>query len=356
MADLRSLLPNLRFLLEAAHRAPSADNMQPWRFHVSGERLTLVYDPTRERSPIMGPSRHITLLSMGAVIENVAQVADASGVALEALEANPAGEPTVYFSAKMKSPGRASPEELRSHPLFRRQTNRHPYRSDPLPEDTVRALGALRQRGARVVAITDREMVRRLAISVRVASEARFRTRELHDWLMASLRATPEDVARGDGLDLRTLHLPPGGGLLLRGLADWGRMCAFNRVGGYRLLAGIEAGLLGKAPALLAVVGPARPADALDAGRLMERAWLLLTGRDVAAQPYYVLPEQLQRLADGKALPEFTHRLTETERAVRDALLLAPGEVLHMLLRVGYPKEAAVRSLRLPLESVVSIS
>ena len=355
MTDVTTLQPGFRFLLEAAHRAPSADNTQPWRLQVTGDRLALRYDDARGHAALTGPERHITLLSMGAVVENLVQAAAAAGIALEPVESDSASKLATYFDVRLLTPQMAVPDALTSHPIFQRHTNRHPYRADPLPADLLGALGTLHEGGARVVAVTDRAKIRDLAAGVRVASEARFKTRELHDWLMGCLRSSPAEVARGDGLDVRTLHLPPGGGLLLRSLADWRRMSAFNRIGGYRMLAGIEAGLLGKGPALLAVAGPQGRTDVLNAGKVMERAWLLLTERGIAAHPYYVLPDQLQRLARGDALPEFSAKIAEVAGWGRETLCLGSDETLHMLLRVGYPKVTPVRSLRLPLERVLEV-
>ncbi len=251
------------------------------------------------------------------------------------------------------SPGTAIPYGLKTHPIFNRHTHRYPVAPIPCWPTSSPRWGRFGRKGCASSPVTDRARIGALAAGVRVASEARFKTRELHDWLMGSLRWSAEEVARGDGLDLRTLHLPPGGGLLLRSLADWRRMSAFNRIGGYRMPAGIEAGLVGKAPLLVAVVGPQQRSDVLNAGRLMERAWLLL---DRAG--HRGAPRRPARPAPAAGLGQGIAGVRREDRGRRrrtpETLSLGPDETLHMLLRIGYPEATPVWSLRLPPESVVA--
>jgi hypothetical protein len=68
--------------------------------------------------------------------------------------------------------------------------------------------------------------------------------------------------------------------------------------------------------------------------------------------PYYVVADQLQRLHHGGLADGFDAQIGAVERDLRRLLALAPGHTLHMILRLGYPKSAPVRSRRLPLAAV----
>ncbi len=68
--------------------------------------------------------------------------------------------------------------------------------------------------------------------------------------------------------------------------------------------------------------------------------------------PYYVVTDQLQRLHNGTLAQGFEGQIGAIERDLTQLLALAPGQTLHMILRLGYPKKAAVRSRRLPLAAV----
>jgi len=236
------------------------------------------------------------------------------------------------------------------HALFTRHTNRHAYAKTPVPDATLAQLAGLREQAARIMLIRQAEEIRELAALTEAASRARFRTAEIHEWFAASLRFTPEEAAPGDGLDVRTFDLPLGGVALLRYIAPWHRLERLNRIGAYRLLAAIEGAPIGKAPLLVAIVAE----DSFSAGRLMQRAWIQLNAQGLAAQPYYVIPDQIQRLHAGTVPEPLRESVRAIDADVRSLLELSTTETLRMILRVGRPTRDAIRSLRLPLERVMT--
>lgn len=329
--------------------APSADNAQPWRLTWNGEALAIGYVERHASSKVFTAHSHATLLGVGAVAENLDTALRANGVAGQWQWAS--GDQQPYGSVALAHvPATFTVPE---GPLAR-HTNRLPFRRDPLPAELVTRLGACREGGNRVVLLSDALRKARLVRMVRLCSEARFCNRELHQWLFDSLRRTPAEVARGDGLDLNSLGLPPGGKSMLRFIADWGRMRSLNRLGAYKLLARSEVGLIGAAPALLCLTGPADSASVIAAGRLLTRAWTTLNIEGIAVQPYYVVTDQLTRLHDGTLASGFSEQIAAVERDMHSLLGLPQGEVLHMILRLGYPKAMPVRSRRLELGRVFS--
>jgi hypothetical protein len=240
--------------------------------------------------------------------------------------------------------------------LSRRHTNRGPYETTPLDAELRDRVAVATEGTARALVVSSPEGKRQLTKLLRDASSVRFRTEEIHRWLGASLRFTPTEVARGDGLDLATLLLPPGAASLLRFSLDWRRMVLLNRFGAYKLFAALEAAMLSKCAALVAIIGSVRdPADALAAGRLLERLWIALNDAGLAVHPYFVLSDQLHRLRAGRVGQEFRASIAAVARDV--ALLIgSTEETIFMLFRVGHPKiENPARSRRLPSESALTI-
>lgn len=75
--------PVLREILELARWAPSADNTQPWRFQVLGEReLILWYAPGPELS-VFNLDHYAGRLGMGALLETLAVAATVHGLTAE---------------------------------------------------------------------------------------------------------------------------------------------------------------------------------------------------------------------------------------------------------------------------------
>ena len=340
-------------LLEAARWSASADNMQSWRFDWDGATLRLMFLNRADSEGAFGVDSPATLLAFGGVIENLTQMAEATGCQLYDATTFPADDdPSCVFRCRIDATAPLASTGCRNHPLFQRHTNRLPYLNQPLPDEAASTMAALAEGEARCRLIVEPHAVRRWARLVRTGSELRFQNRLAHMALDASLRMTEREAARGDGLDVATFFLPPGGKAMLSYTRSWAHMAMLNRVGLYKMFAAIEADLVRKGPGVLLVTGAAGTQGALDAGRLLLRAWTSLNRQGLAVQPYYVVPDQIYRLEDG-TVPEAS-RAAAQALAQACSIELPAGATLYMLFRVGHPKKPAVRSRRLPLEQVAS--
>jgi len=339
----------VRYLAEAGRLTPSADNSQPWRFVFDGHVLGVEFEPSRGGA--LGQDHPAVLLAFGALEENLRQAAAHAGIDTTAWRPGdfPAGERLLTIPAPPQSELPDAPPAA----LSRRHTNRAPFRTEPLPENLKTILAAMTEGNIRVQVFDRRDQIHHLADLVRRASRLRFQSEKIHRWLAQSLRFTPEEAARGDGLAVETLALPPGGKALSRLLADWRRQAFLNRFGIHRLLARIEASQLTRCGALVALTGPADEAAAwLAAGRLLQRVWLRLTEDGIAVHPYFVLPDLLQRLTRGD-IPAAQREFARRTAAATRAFLGEPQ--LFMLLRTGVPRKTPPRAARLPLEAILTL-
>jgi hypothetical protein len=327
--------------------APSADNCQPWELRWTGQALEIAYAQRHGDTNVFDADSHATLLGVGGVAENLQAALAANGVPGAWEWAAGGAQPYGRFAVAAVPGSFTAPQGP-----ARRHTNRLPFRRTALEPGTLARVDGAREGANRVALLLEPAHKKRLVRLVRMCSEARFCNRDLHRWLFGSLRHTPEAVAAGDGLDMDSLGLPPGGRGLLGLMSDWGRMAALNRIGAYKLLALSEVGLIGAAPALLCVAGAADRRGAIDAGRLLTRVWTELNLQGIAVQPYYVVTDQLNRLHAGTLAAGFDAKIAAAEDELHSLLGLAPGEMLHMILRIGYPKAEPVRSRRLPLAQV----
>ncbi len=343
----------IRKVAELAHHAPSADNTQPWRMEWDGRHLAIFYDTPRVAGTTFPPNSPGSLLSIGALIENIMTVAANWELHPEiAMAEIPGDNPAAPYAriALTPPPDCNRPREL--HPLVVRHTNRGRYTRQSVPGVICSELAQGREDRARTWVNQEEETRARVAGLVKNASLIRFQTREVHEWLGRSLRFTPASAAAGDGLDVATLGLPPGGGSMLRLISDWNRMRLLNKLGMHRLLAAIDSAPVGAGPGVLAIIAPPGPHDAIAAGRLLARQWLLLNRNGLAVHPYYVVADQLARLVAGNipvSLEPIAHAVAAE---TRDLFGLSGDETLHMLLRVGFPKGSPKQSQRLPLDRV----
>jgi hypothetical protein len=349
MRTTADLSLSIRALIDAGRAAPSADNSQPWRFIWDGRYLRVKYDHQRVANKTFGPHEHATLLAMGALKENILQMAAFLGIDVIQV-ASGTSEP--YFQFEFNLTGNMN-TPTREHPLFQRHTNRFPYRSDPIPSQFLESLTAMSQGQCRALIYSDRGLIKKLGAWVRIASEVRFQSRDVHEFLAHSLRFTAEETSQGDGLDVRTLPLPPGGKAFLRLIKDWDRLAVLNRFGCYKFLSLMEERPVSKATSLICIAGPDGSNGALDAGALMERIWIYLNAEGIGVQPYYVITDQLQRLKAGKISAPLSPFIKTIQSEVK-TVLRSESNTLQMLLRIGYPKNTPIRSNRLPMERVIS--
>lgn len=342
----------ITFLAQAAHHAPSADNLQPWRFDWDGQTLSVSYDSDRVGNSTFRADSPATLLAFGAVLENLSQAAEALKIDLKPQISSEFGvnTPVVFKTSIERKDKLTVPAD--SLPLFKRHTNRLSYLPKPLPSNLTSLLKKRTLEKARVVILENKSEINMIAYLVRKASEVRFQIQEIHEWLGKSLRFGAEAGKARNGLDVLTLDLPLGGTLLLRLIKDWRRMAFLNRFGLYKLMAAIDAAPVRKAPALLGIISPSKTNDLIDAGRLMNRIWIHLNSENIAVHPYYVVADQIHRLQEACVPDRLTSQVTILEEKSRRIFHLQENERLQMLFRAGYPKSQPNLSKRLPLETV----
>ena len=345
-----------QFLSQAAHQAPSADNSQPWQLSWHNQSIAVSYDTLRVSQKTFPADNLATLLTMGAVLENISQAASAAELTFTShmpLLVNPIQ--SVYFQLVFERITKETKVSLETLPLFKRHTNRFPYQSKVLPETLLTVLKNLTVGSARVQVIEQRPVIKAVGKLVRLASEMRFQTQEVHEWLAKSLRFKVKNTdVYGEGLDVASIDLPIGGRLFLSWISSWRRMKWLNKLGAYKAMALLDAQPVNKAPALVAIVGTGQFADRLAAGQLMNKVWITLNEQGIAVQPYYVLADQLQRRQANQIPMSLVSQADELYAQTKQLFQLGDGEEIVMLFRIGYPTKTPVKSKRLALDKVCS--
>ncbi|MEW9899130.1 hypothetical protein ABWL39_10915 [Chitinivorax sp. PXF-14] len=333
----------LDVLMEAARWAPSPDNMQPWRFLRRPDGFDVHFDATAAAGTTFPLEAEATQISLGAIEENLRQAAQVIGAEVQLHRHD---SDTLRLRAEITT--LPDPRRLETElPLFRRHTNRYPFRPSPVPDAVQAHVAAMHEPGAQLQLMQDKRQLQAWSDIVRRAGELRFQNMEIMGWLAHSLRFKPEDADHGDGLDIRTFDLPPGGTLMLHMISSAPCLRAANRVGAYKLLAAIEARPIAAGPLLIAILRDDNRDAMRAAGALMERAWITLNEAGLAVQPYYVVADQLRRQETGQL--DAAHRQAALDLARRCQLQLGEQRPLAMLLRVGWPCHTVTRSQRKPL-------
>jgi len=347
---------HLKHVVTAGVAAPSPDNNQPWRFRWEQDRLTILLD----RSQALPSDVHhmFDLLSAGAVIENITIAATQHGRSTEIEPLWDPDDPTEFPQvAELRFSAGARPDPL-AEAIPARCTNRLLYAKKPVPDqhwEHLRAsVAAFPDVHLHITA--DRNQLKALARLVMLADRFRFEYPAFHAEIFRQLRFTAEEAERTrDGLDFRTLALPPGSKLLIKALRSWSLMSRLNRLGLSRALTWPSYGsVLCSGGAVLLSVPEFTFAHILAAGRAFERLWLAATQLGLALHPLGSLPIFIahEEILDGvKLTPQHRQLARRLASRLRQWAPALSSRVLMMVARLGYGPICRVRSLRRPVES-----
>jgi nitroreductase len=345
------------YILQAAIRAPSGDNCQPWRFRAEGDRVSLYLRPGADRS-LFNVKQYASLIACGAAAENMRLAATRYGFdARMVVFPNPA-EPLRVADIHLEAAG--MPEDPLQQFIPERHTNRTAYDGRPISASVLAALAAESDAfpGIELEVIQNRERRREIARLVWQADRIRLENRKLHAHFMHMVRFDAcTALDRRDGLPLGNLEAGTGGALFLRLTRAWPVMQVCNALGASRLIAGLSyRGILQASAVGLVKCRDATPEQFYEGGRALQRIWLAATRAGLDFQPMTAITLFRLRWQLGRqqAFPARQRRALETlwphyESQFGTAGALRQGHV--MLFRLGYGRRAACRTLRRPTPS-----
>lgn len=310
------MISGISAALEAAVRAPSAFNTQPWLFDVDGGRIDLILDRSRVLQ-VSDPDAREARLSCGAALANLRLALRAQGRAgLVDLAPEPAlPDLLARVTVRSDSDEAATANERKlAEAIPKRHTNRHPFLDRPVPIWARSKLAsAAGVEGAKLVFIDASPrydlLVDLIGTAERVQENHGEYQHEMKQWLGGS-------VDRRDGVPVDAVGPPPTSGRLLA-------MRSFYRP------SPIPPRRFEEQPLLVAVVASAvnRVRCDLIAGAGMQRALLtactLGLNASFISQPFEV----------------------PATRAELNAAFRRDGDV-HALLRIGYGYPAGVTPRR----------
>jgi nitroreductase len=276
----------LAHLLDAAGRAPSAHNTQPWLLRPLDVALEVRIQRDR-MLPAVDPSGADLLHALGALLENVLLTLAARGLDGSYEVQEGAAPESVVLTIRWRPAEQPAfdPTLYRMIPI--RRTSRLPYEPEAIPASTLAELESQATAPCRLRVLTDPshvDEIRRLATDATVEQMADAPVAaELYRWLRFSRR---DPRWYRDGLNASCMAWKRWEALLGRVLLAPLPLRLLSRAGLLRRLAGQVDQQAPRAPAVaLLVLRGEGHARRIEAGRCLQRIWLTAAARGLVTHP-----------------------------------------------------------------------
>jgi molybdopterin/thiamine biosynthesis adenylyltransferase len=344
----------IEMIVDAARRAPSGGNVQPWRFEADDEEIRFFIIP--ERTSTMDVAYRASYVGIGAALFN-ARVQASALKKLGPVKLFPEGRPSHHVaSIRLGTSDDVAITGLRDY-LHSRSSNRRIGQPSAIDNETVLTLmRGVEREGAQLHVMTERERIKAGAELLAASDRLRFLLPTVHQEMVSEIRWPGRD-ALDEGLDVRTLELDPGGYAALEilsrpdvmgHLSDWRAGSAL----GLRM----QASVVTSSALAMITVPRADPTWYVRGGAAMERFWLSAEMHGLAVQPaspvfLYAVDEADMRVLAGERHLDEMYTLSERFHQFWG---LSDGETAVMVFRIFQAPPPSVHSVRLPLNHVLS--
>lgn len=341
-------------ILEAAAKAPSGDNMQPWSFEILGDgsEVALFNLPEKDDS-YYNYQQKASYIAHGAVLENIVIAAQQLGAGAD-IELFPESlNPDLVAKIKF------SPQQAQEHPLypaiFSRNTNRFFFKQQPIAGDVIsQMLEHNNNDSLKLYLETERQKIQSLAKILKINDRLVFEIKSIHSFLFDKIRWNKQQVeSTQDGMPIGTLGLTVLEQLFFPLLKFWHVVKAFNGVGLSRIV-GLKGWIGSRNASMLGMISMKSTDNRafVESGRLLQRIWLESAKQGLAFQPVIGLSLLIYR-AENDALSElsFAHRqlILKARSALIEFFNLDSSEFLVTGFRIGAPIKRPVSTLRRPI-------
>jgi hypothetical protein len=349
---------HVKALVEAGSLAPSAGNLQPWKFLVHDGKLLVFHDAHRGDSAL-DAARLIPSIDMGTCLENIRLKALALGLNVS-IENYPLAEDQRLVAVVSVVPGTVPKRDALVEQLEARCTNRRKGDSRALPNELVDALNdaASGVDGCQAHIVSDRDALSAMAEVIAEAERIRvLNAIGHHELFHKEIRwSTIEAERTRDGLDLPTMELKLSEEVGFRVAADRAAMDLLSQWNAGRSFMKMTRENIASSSGLVVIsTRDTTPSGWLEAGRAVQRVWLKATELACSVHPCAapILLSHHVRFGNGSGFDTTEQAaLLDLSQRLSRIFNLGTREPVFMM-RLAYAPPPTARSLRLPLNALL---
>lgn len=278
----------IKEIVDSCLAAPSAGNVQPWKIFHKENLFYVFLDP--DRIDFFGDyNRFASLLSVGAMLENVEQVAAEHGCQVKN-SLLPLGDDSLLAMVF----GLKKSELIKSGQLYpfihTRHTNRDIIQpAEKLPTSFVDEIFQLNKENESfdVLLINQPSLIHEIADFVALADAQRLLLREGHEGFYKEIRWSDREAKlTGDGIDIETVDVAPSELAGFRIAQDWDAVDLLSQLKLGKAFGNLSKKAINSSSAILHISAKDYDKEVfIKGGMLTQKTWLLAEQYNVAYQP-----------------------------------------------------------------------
>jgi hypothetical protein len=348
---------DIKKILSAAITAPSGENTQPWKFEVRGLIIDVINDDKRDQS-VYNWGQRGALIANGAVIENIVISAKELGYTPNIMLLPE--DTNKHLVARISLTKTPVPRDPLYPEIFKRVTNRKPYKKEALTKSELEGLLNCGTFGNIKIHFTQEHEHKQLLGKAGSANEViMLNNKELHEFFFNHINWNQEeDDEKKIGFFIDTLELAPPARASFKIIKNWRVISVFNKLGFHKMVGKQNAQTNAAASGFGVLTIPnLEPKNFLEAGRTLQRFWLTATKLDLSMQPltgiiffmYRILANETERFS-----PEQIGIIKLAYNEVRSTFGISEAETIAFMFRIGHGDKPSARSSRFPMEGVTT--
>lgn len=339
-------------IIHEAVRAPSGDNMQPWRFEVSEDAIFVYLVPEADPS-LYNYKQNASYMAIGCYIETIVVVANHKGLA-PYVTIFPEQGNEMLVAKIMFSQANSNTSPLYDS-IKTRVTNRHLYKNEKLSEEIrSKMLSSVKgETGVKLVLIEDEAKKNELGKIVANNEVVMLENKTLHDLFFNEMVwSEKEEKEKKAGLYFHTLALSGPPAFMFKKFKSWGFTNFMNKFGIAKVVSAENSKVWASGSAVCAVTFEGNTnSDFVHAGRLMQRVWLTAQSLGLSFQPLGGVMFLAKRIlgGDNKTFDEnHTKLLLDSFNRMAEIFGSKPMD-LKIIFRIGYgPAQPVLTSRKEP--------
>ncbi|WP_343532510.1 Rv1355c family protein [Pedobacter sp.] len=353
---------SLLSLIEAAKKAPSGGNNQPWRFHYQNKQLHLFLEESATGA-YLDPQYISSYTSIGAAIENLLLTA-----AIQNLKVNWQLTPQLapkHLAVFTFSKGEGPKEEEKAlqKQIDHRHTNRKALPKQEIDQAEIDQLNALvaQTEGVQLTFVKDPEKINALSKIATQADLLRMFIPEAHeDFINREMRWTPtEATEREDGIGIHTLDLSNNDQSGIRMLRDRRMIDFLQKIKGGSAFGRLLAQQFNTSSAIgLISIPNSNVSSWINCGIAAERMWLGATNLEFQIHPVNVPLIFFYKNSIEKKLPLAEEKRIELIKAEKELNIIfdvPKNQIPAFMFRIFKANASPERTIRKSNNKIFSI-